>query len=93
MIARVSSNKFASFLFSAILVSLIVLVLVLMLQVRALYHDHLKLHRLQEYKIELDSIQSQFDNLGEDIEQTMQLSQVYKNARVSEMFRLKLKKA
>ena len=77
MISLVSSNKLGSFVSSSVVIGLTVLVLILMFQVRTLYQDHLKLQRLNEYKLEFESVQAHFDSVDEDIDQTMQLSQVY----------------
>ena len=74
----ISSNKFASLLSSLVVLLLFVIVIGLMYQVRLLYHDHLKLRRLEQYKADLDLIQSQFDQVHEDINQVGQEFEIYK---------------
>lgn len=66
---RISSNKFASIVSTAVILSLSILALILMFQVRTIYHDHLKLRRLEQYKADLDSTQNHFKNLYDDINQ------------------------
>ena len=75
----VASNKFASILSTTLSIGLLVIVLILMFNVRTLYHDHMKLKRLQEYKSELDSIASHFDTVHEDIKQVGKKFQSVKN--------------
>ena len=65
----IASNKFASILSTSLIIGLLVIVVILMFNVRTLYHDHMKLLRLREYKAELDSIASHFDIVHEDIKQ------------------------
>ena len=65
----IASNKFASILSTSMIIALLVIVLILMFNVRTLYHDHMKLNRLRQYKSELDSIASHFDTVNEDIKQ------------------------
>ena len=74
-----ASNKFASILSTTLIIGLLVIVLILMFNVRTLYHDHMKLKRLQEYKSELDSISSHFDTVHEDIKQVGKEFQTAKN--------------
>ena len=75
----IASNKFASILSTTLIIGLLVIVLILMFNVRTLYHDHMKLKRLQEYKLELDSIASHFDAVHEDIKQVGKKFQSVKN--------------
>ena len=74
----ISSNKFASVLSSTVVIVLIIVVVWLMFQVRTLYHDHLKLRRLLEYKAELEFIHNHFDRVHEDIQQVGEEFEVYK---------------
>lgn len=67
--SMIASNKFASILSSSLIIGLLILVLVLMFQVRNLYHDHLKLQRLQEYKNELESISAHFETVQNQVNQ------------------------
>ena len=73
----IASNKLASILSTTVIFVLLIFVLFLMFEVRILYHDHLKLHRLKSYRSELDAIQAQFDTVKEDIDQVGKEYQVY----------------
>ena len=75
----IASNKFASILSTSVIIGLLVIVLILMFNVRTLYHDHMKLNRLREYKAELDSIASHFDSVHEDIKLVGNEFQAIKN--------------
>lgn len=75
----IASNKFATILSTSMIIGLLIVVVILMFQVRTLYHDHMKLYRLREYKAELDSIVSHFDIVKDDIDHVKKEYQVIKN--------------
>jgi hypothetical protein len=69
MLARSSRNKLITITSTALIIGLVVLVLFLLLEVRSLYHDHLKHDRLNLYKNDLDVISEHFSSVNDDIDQ------------------------
>ncbi len=55
MLLLAPKKKLASIASSALLIALTILVIYLLMQVRTLYHDHLKLGRLKSYQVDVST--------------------------------------